>query len=405
MAVRGVYTEKEKEFIANFNKFADERVGWAKTYKVPLVTEEDIVQVNYAVDPWNPLWALPRYAASSRWGSCIAHPFYSKYYKPREQLPPVPPGGDFRRFVWVGENIEYFQHIRPGDIIRAWQRRSTMDDVTSLDGNGLRKFNYVDLDADLINQNDEVVLTEYFCSQLIFFPGLPGYPTPQPKYGFTKTELDYLRQLVEGEKIRGAEILYWEDVNVGETITPTVLETTSIMTGLPGPLRPNVTSTERAHMPETIGVNTKKRAMPEYVKPWGQPANGPYIPDSDTGLLYSTSHGYPDDRDAHYSGEPHTHLAANQSRVLMTRLITNWMGDDGFLRKFRWRHLYRTPAGDALIARGKVVKKYVENGEHLVDIKTWTDNMRGNVTEVCYATVNLLSKDDPYPNVKKIVRC
>ena len=79
------------------------------------------------------------------------------------------------------------------------------------------------------------------------------------------------------------------------------------------------------------------------------------------------------------------------------------MGDDGFVCKFSWRHVWRTPVGDALLINGKIVKKYVENGERLVDLSAWCLNLRGTITDMATATVKLISKEDDYPDVKKVV--
>ena len=95
-------------------------------------------------------------------------------------------------------------------------------------------------------------------------------------------------------------------------------------------------------------------------------------------------------------GKPRGFLFAVMSRGVLARLITSWMGDDAFMKKFHWRHIALTPIGDALIAKGKAVNKRVENGEYLVDLEVWLDNMRGNIPEVAVATVSLLSKDHPY---------
>jgi hypothetical protein len=43
-----------------------------------------------------------------------------------------------------------------------------------------------------------------------------------------------------------------------------------------------------------------------------------------------------------------------------------------------------------------VTNKRVENGEHLVDLEVWLENMRGNITEAAAATVSLCPKEAPY---------
>ena len=42
-----------------------------------------------------------------------------------------------------------------------------------------------------------------------------------------------------------------------------------------------------------------------------------------------------------------------------------------------------------IMCRGKVVKKYEENGERLVDVQVWTENPEGKQTTPGTATVRL----------------
>jgi len=48
--------------------------------------------------------------------------------------------------------------------------------------------------------------------------------------------------------------------------------------------------------------------------------------------------------------------------------------------------------GDTWQCKGKVTKKYVENGEHLVDCDIRVENGKGEVTTPGTATVSLPSK-------------
>ena len=142
-----------------------------------------------------------------------------------------------------------------------------------------------------------------------------------------------------------------------------------------------------------------------YEEPLGGPVMFGYVPDRDTGLLYPVHGGrHGNDRAARFEGGPHAWIFNVQSRFPMCRLITNWMGDDGFVCKFGWRHIWRTPVGDAFLVNGKVLRKYVDNGEHLVDVHVWCLNLRGTVTDMALSTVKLLSKKDRYPDVKKVIK-
>ena len=47
--------------------------------------------------------------------------------------------------------------------------------------------------------------------------------------------------------------------------------------------------------------------------------------------------------------------------------ITNWMGDDGFLKSLYCEYRRFNVYGDIQFIKGKITKKYELNGEHLVD--------------------------------------
>ena len=80
-----------------------------------------------------------------------------------------------------------------------------------------------------------------------------------------------------------------------------------------------------------------------------------------------------------------------QQESAVAQMITNWMGDDGFLKVLDSQ--FRRPfyLGDTIWTKGKVVKKYIDNGEHLVDIEAGAESNRGWTTLLSKATVQLIS--------------
>ena len=74
------------------------------------------------------------------------------------------------------------------------------------------------------------------------------------------------------------------------------------------------------------------------------------------------------------------------------QLVSDWMGDDGTLKKFSCQIRGPDMMGDINTIKGKVAKKYIENGEHLVDCEIFCENQGGNVTAPGRATVALPSR-------------
>ena len=82
-----------------------------------------------------------------------------------------------------------------------------------------------------------------------------------------------------------------------------------------------------------------------------------------------------------------------QRTAWLAQLVTDWMGDEGTIKK-GWSQM-RVPymQGDINVCKGKVTKKYIEAGEHLLDCDIWVENQQdGMVNTPGRATVALPSK-------------
>jgi len=100
-----------------------------------------------------------------------------------------------------------------------------------------------------------------------------------------------------------------------------------------------------------------------------------------------------DDKVAKSMGFPFAHDCGLQRVAILSNLVTNWMGDDGFLVKFGVELNLPWIYGDTMYCKGKVTRKYEENGRHLVDLQIWGENQSGvALTANGYATVELISK-------------
>ncbi len=100
-------------------------------------------------------------------------------------------------------------------------------------------------------------------------------------------------------------------------------------------------------------------------------------------------------------GKPIVHGALK--RQWLIQLITDWIGEQGTLRKFSCQYRvmdYPRPMktmaepeeGETWWCKGKVTKKYVEGDEHCVDCDIRIENGKGEVTTPGKATVVLPSR-------------
>jgi acyl dehydratase len=81
-----------------------------------------------------------------------------------------------------------------------------------------------------------------------------------------------------------------------------------------------------------------------------------------------------------------------QRMAWLNHYMTEWMGDDGTLKKITGQVRSPNMMGDINVVKGKVTKKYIENGEHLVDCEIGIVNQGDNITAPGWATVALPSK-------------
>jgi len=75
-------------------------------------------------------------------------------------------------------------------------------------------------------------------------------------------------------------------------------------------------------------------------------------------------------------------------------LLTNWMGDEGFLKKLYARCQNVVIFGDTNWCRGKVSGKHAESGEHFVQCDIWSENQTGEMTAQGQAIVALPSRGE-----------
>ena len=66
--------------------------------------------------------------------------------------------------------------------------------------------------------------------------------------------------------------------------------------------------------------------------------------------------------------------------AILSQLITNWIGSQGFIRKLEASHRGMDIVCDPITCRGVIKKKYIENDEQFVELEIWIENRDGKVT-------------------------
>jgi len=81
----------------------------------------------------------------------------------------------------------------------------------------------------------------------------------------------------------------------------------------------------------------------------------------------------------------------------LVRVITDWMGDEGFLKKLYFEMRRQQRPGDIMTCKGRVVDKYVRDGQHYVECEVWAENEREGVTTPGRAWIILPSRQGGSP--------
>ena len=76
----------------------------------------------------------------------------------------------------------------------------------------------------------------------------------------------------------------------------------------------------------------------------------------------------------------------------LSQLLTDWIGPNGALKRFKSQMRAPVYDGDSLVMKGTVVKKYAKDSKNYVECEIRGENQDGNVVAWGTATVTLPSK-------------
>ncbi|MDA8331341.1 MAG: MaoC family dehydratase N-terminal domain-containing protein [Candidatus Dormibacteraeota bacterium] len=321
----------------------------------------------------NPLYREAEYGRQTHLASQVGHPMFPMAYgwigRTRWGLPGVHGFG-------AGNDWEVFRNIRPGDRIGALERVVGVEDKLG-QFSGRMVLQYVE--ASFYNQRDELVARALgWCARHERRAARErGKYSAITQYTYSTEELHKIEDaaLSEPDNVRGGQPRYWQDVVVGQELTPIVRGPLSLMDTMGF-----LVASGRGH---THGVllRTAVRHPDHFFR----------NPEAGGGVEY-TGIGHHRDSTAQAVGVPGTYDYGPQRHAWMTSMVTNWMGDTGVLKRVRseWRRF--NVMGDTTWCKGRVAKKYHKDGYALVDLDIWGENQRGEITTPGMATVILPSR-------------
>jgi acyl dehydratase len=96
---------------------------------------------------------------------------------------------------------------------------------------------------------------------------------------------------------------------------------------------------------------------------------------------------------ARKSGHEEVFVNTGFIHAALVRVLTDWMGEGGFLRRLKFEMRRQHRLGDLMICRARVIAKELRDEAACVDLEIWAENEREGVATPGSATVILPRRD------------
>lgn len=322
----------------------------------------------------NPLFRDPDYAKTSCYGALVAPPNWLYSVFPTWVLQGLPgiqafhSGNDWR----FHRPIYVYDTITPKCVFTGY-------DVKSSAFSGKMVMEYQR--ALFYNQREELVAeTDLYLvrAERSTARKTGKYNSLEVPHPWTEEEANRVDEDVLAEEVRGNNPRYWEDVEIGEELPP-------LVKGIFG---------FTDFMAYTVGaapvaVAAHGYQLRQYKKhpAWAfrDPETGAWEPVYGVHYLKSAAKAV---------GVPFCYDAGAERQSWLINLLTNWMGDNGWIKRNYAEYRRFVYLSDAVWLTGRVVEKYMdESGEPCVDIESSAMNQRGENTMPGYSTIVLPSRE------------
>ena len=336
-------------------------------------TRDNIRHYAHGIGDDNPLWCDPDYAAKTKYGGIIALPSF--LFSTSRIVSGYVGGLPGVHAMWSGADWEWHKPVKRNDTITTEAYlKDLIEHQTRFAGRAVQQIYHVDF---FNQEGDKVAEADSWC-----FRTERDHAREQgSKYKevrsraprrYSTEEIQEAYKLYAKEEVRGGTPRYWEDVKEGEAL-PVMFKGPMTVTGFIA-----------------------------YAQGWG----GLYIRanklawkliDAHPGVGITNRFGIPDVPErVHWEedfalevGAPGAYDYGPERTSWLTHHLTNWMGDDGFLRKAHCKIRRHNPEGDMLFIKGYVKRKFVENGRHLVEISQEAHNQDDELSVIGSGIVEL----------------
>ena len=338
-------------------------------------TRDNIRHYAHGIGDDNPLWTDPAYAARTKYGNIVALPSF--LFSTSRIVSGYCGGLSGVHAMWAGADWTWYKHVLRNDTITTQAYlKDLIEHQTRFAGRSIQQIYH----TDFFNQREEKVAE---CDSWVFRTDRDEARERGTKYTdargrvepFDTDELAEMYRLYDNEQIRGAATRYWEDVKEGETL-PRMLKGPMTVTGF----------ICYAQGWGGLYIRANKLAYQQHAKHPGLGIRNRFnVPDCPERVHW-------DEDFALKVGAPGAYDYGPERCSWLTHHLTNWMGDDGFLRTSKCQIRRHNPDGDVLFIDGVVTSKRIENGEHIVEIAQKAETHRGELSATGTATVILPSR-------------
>ncbi len=363
---RRIYTSREMAQFWGGDKYPGPFVFFNRD-----ATRDTIVHFADGIGDLNLLYRDEGYAKGTKYGRLVAPPAFIFSICSLASAPAV---RDQVHGWDSGYEVEWFKPVYAGDSFdwKVCYPSDVLKKKSKMAGESLVIFT----EAEFTNQDQEVIaISKEWAIHVETDKAIETnkYAAIKP-YVYSREELQEIYTIQDNEVVRGPEPRYWEDVQVGDELPRivrgplTMMEVAAWLIGCGSPIS----------KPDNIWrrIDLYDRAL---IDPIHQ-------------CRLNTELIHMDDRVGRMVGLPAAYDFGVQRVALFSSLLTNWMGDDGFLWKLRGELRKFALTGDTQWFKGRVIRKDSVKGIFSVDIECWAENQRKEITMPGSATVILPSR-------------